>query len=579
MHLSERFPPHVLRDYALVADGERGALIGPRGDVAWMCVPRWDSDAVFATLIGGSGVYAIQPADSRYVWGGYYEAGTLIWRSRWATTDGIVECREAMVFPGDPHRAVLLRRAEAIDCDCRIQVTLAPSAGYGGESLRDVRHADKSWTARTGDKYLRWTPGPGARRTSAGLELSFVLAQGESRDFVLELSDRPLDGPPPDPDRAWETTAYSWREAMPDLSSTLAAKDAEHAYAVLQGLTGQTGAMVAAATTSLPERAEAGRNYDYRFAWIRDQAYAGRAVAAAGHFPLLDGAVRFISERLVTDGPQLKPAYTIDGTEIPSERRLTDLAGYPGGADKIGNHVNDQFQLDAFGEALLLFAAAAEHDRLDTDHWRAVQVAVDAVGKRWQDPDAGIWELDDERWTHSRLICVAGLKEIAKYAANSEAAAWTTLADTILGSTARECVHPSGRWQRSPGDEKVDAALLLAAIRGAVPADDPRTLATIAAVIDELCEDHFVYRFRQQSGALAHAEGAFILCGFMMAMAQHQQGEQVRAARFFERNRAACGTPGLFSEEFDVNQRQLRGNLPQAFVHALLLESAARLAG
>jgi len=579
VNLSERFPPHVLRDYALVADGERGALIGPHGDVAWMCMPRWDSDAVFASLIGGKGVYAIRPADSRYVWGGYYETGTLIWRSRWATPEGIVECREAMVCPGDPHRAVLLRQVQALDYDCRMQATFAPSAGYGSESLRDVRHAGQSWTARSGDLCLRWTAGPGARRTRDGLELSFALKKGETRDFVLELSDRPLDGAPPDPDDAWENTVYAWREAMPDLSSTLAPIDAQHAYAVLHGLTASSGAMVAAATTSLPERAEAGRNYDYRYAWIRDQCYAGRAVAAAGHFPLLDGTVRFISERLGADGPQMAPGYTIDGGTIPPERQLDALAGYPGGADKVGNKVKDQFQLDAFGEALLLFAAAAEHDRLDSQHWRAVEIAVDAVRKRWQDPDAGIWELQNERWTHSRLICVAGLKEIAKYAAKREAASWTTLADTILSQTAQNSVHSSGRWQRSPDDEKVDAALLLPALRGAVPADDPRSKATIAAVFDELCEDHFVYRFRQERGPLARAEGAFILCGFVMALAQHQQGDRVSAARFFERNRAACGTPGLFSEEFDVDQRQLRGNLPQAFVHALLLESAARLAG
>ncbi|HET6910244.1 MAG TPA: glycoside hydrolase family 15 protein, partial [Mycobacteriales bacterium] len=286
-----------------------------------------------------------------------------------------------------------------------------------------------------------------------------------------------------------------------------------------------------------------------------------------------------VSERLLSDGPRLKPAYTIDGGTIPDERRLPDLAGYPGGADKVGNHVSDQFQLDAFGEALLLLASAARHDRLDGEHWQAVEVAVDAVRRRWQEPDAGIWELDNERWAHSRLMCVAGLKDVAKYAGKSEAAEWTTLADTILSATAGECVHPSGRWQRSPDDEKVDASLLLASIRGAVPADDPRTRATIAAVVDELCEDHFVYRFRQEPGPLAQAEGAFILCGFMMALAQHQQEDHVTAARFFERNRAACGTPGLFSEEFDVDQRQLRGNLPQAFVHALLLESAATLAG
>jgi len=139
-------------------------------------------------------------------------------------------------------------------------------------------------------------------------------------------------------------------------------------------------------------------------------------------------------------------------------------------------------------------------------------------------------------------------------------------------------VHPSGRWQRAPDDERLDAALLLPAVRGALPAGDPRTTATLDALYTELSEDGFLYRFRQQPGPLGDAEGAFLLCGFVMALACHQRGDQVDAARWFERQRAVCGPPGLFSEEFDVTQRQLRGNLPQAFVHALMLEAATRLA-
>jgi alpha,alpha-trehalase len=152
------------------------------------------------------------------------------------------------------------------------------------------------------------------------------------------------------------------------------------------------------------------------------------------------------------------------------------------------------------------------------------------------------------------------------------------LADVILADTATHAVHPSGRWQRSASDPSLDAALLLPPIRGALPADDPRTLQTLDAYLDELTQDGYAYRFRHDKGPLSHAEGAFLLCGFFAALALHQQGRELEAARWFERNRAACGSPGLFSEEYDVTERQLRGNLPQAFVHALLLESAARLA-
>ena len=147
-----------------------------------------------------------------------------------------------------------------------------------------------------------------------------------------------------------------------------------------------------------------------------------------------------------------------------------------------------------------------------------------------------------------------------------------------MAATAADGVHPSGRWQRAPDDPRVDAALLLPAIRGAVPPGDPRSTATLRAVRAELEQDGYIYRFRHDDRPLAEAEGAFLLCGFWTSMALHQQGDGVSAARYFERNRASCGPPGLLCEEYDVAQRQLRGNLPQAFVHALLIESSLRLA-
>jgi GH15 family glucan-1,4-alpha-glucosidase len=337
--------------------------------------------------------------------------------------------------------------------------------------------------------------------------------------------------------------------------------------------------MVAAATTSLPEHAERSRNYDYRYAWIRDQAYAGQAVAAAGPLPLLDDAVRFVAGRLHADGPDLMPAYTVEGDPVPAESRL-GLPGYPGGVDILGNRVRGQFQLDAFGEALLLFAAAAEHDRLDGDHWAAAELAATTIERRHAEPDAGIWELEPARWTHSRLCCAAGLRAIAAVAPGRERGPrWLALADELVADAGAHGVAREGHWQRTPEDPRVDAALLLAQIRGAVPVDDPRSRATVATVLADLVEDDYCFRFRSEDLPLGEAEGAFLVCGFWLALALAQQGDHERALAIFQRNRTACGTPGLFSEEFDVTQRQLRGNLPQAFVHALLLESAVRLGG
>ena len=584
--VSARFPPHVLREYALLADGQRGALVGPRGEVVWMCAPRWDSDAVFSSLIGGSGGYSVTPT-GRFVWGGFYEDASLIWRSRWITDTGIIECRDALAFPGDADRAVLLRRLVAVEGDARVQVVLEPAAGFGQHGMSEVhRDDDGCWHARVAGLWLRLQGASAAACSSAvgdgrvvpSLRTTLDVAHGEHHDLVLELSHAALERAAPCASRLWEATEAGWKTAVPALDASIARRDARHSYAVLRGLTSAGGGMVAAATMSLPERAQQGRNYDYRYVWIRDQCYAGQAVAADGAHPLLDDAVRFVTERLLEDGPQLKPAYTISGGPVPDERSL-QLPGYPGGTDIVGNHVNAQTQLDAFGEALLLLAAAARHDHLDSDAHQAITAAVAAITERYNQPDAGIWELDDQHWAHSRLTCAAGLRAIADSdAPAADAARWSALADTLVADTARDCLHPSGRWQRSPRDSRVDAALLLPEIRGAIPPGDPRSIATLAAVTAELAQEQYVYRFRHDERPLGHAEGAFTLCGFLMALACHQHGDSLEAMRYFERNRAACGPPGLFSEEYDITQRQMRGNLPQAFVHALMLESSLRLA-
>ena len=490
--------PHVLREYALLADGERGVIVGPRGDYAWMCFPRWDSDACFATLIGGEGIYAVTPA-ARFVWGGYYEQG-LIWRSRWTTDDGVVECREALAAPGRADRAVVLRQVVAREGTVRVNVALDLRAEFGAKRATHLRRDDDGiWRARVGDAQVIWTGAPEAEPVADGdhgrpLLMTLELAQGAVRDLVLVI-DRDSDPESaPDPTQAWSATESAWGDWVPKLDCAVGRRDAHHSYAVLKGLTSAGGGMVAAATMALPERAREGRNYDYRYVWIRDQCLAGQAVAKSGPHPILDDAVRFVSERLLDDGPQMVPAYTTAGGPVPDQRRL-GLPGYPGGADVVGNWVNRQFQLDAFGESLLLLAAAAGHDHIDGKGWRAAEVATAAIEQRWREPDSGIWELEPDNWTHSRLICVAGLRAIAAQQPSERAARWLALADAIVADTAATAVHPDGRWQRSPGDDRVDAALLLPAIRGGIAPDDPRSLATLDAVERDLTEDGYCYRY------------------------------------------------------------------------------------
>ncbi|MFJ9909689.1 glycoside hydrolase family 15 protein [Streptomyces sp. NPDC101152] len=571
-------PPWVLREYAVLADGERGALVDPRGRIVWLCAPRWHSDAVFSTLIGGSGYFAVEPADRWHVWGGAYEEGALIRVNRWVTPDCVIECRDALAMPAAPDRVVLLRRMRVRRGQTLLRMRLDPRPGFGVHRMRRPRLQDGTWDAEAEDLRVRLVGAPDASwDPELGLHAEFRLREGQQHDLVLEVATA-SDAPRLDAGELWRATEQAWRGAVPDCSALVAPRDARHAYAVLRGLTSAAGGMVAAATTSLPERANTGRNYDYRYAWLRDQCYAGLAVAAHGPHELLDGAVHFTAERILADGDKTRPAYTVTGEPVPDERTL-GLPGYPGGNDRVGNHAGQQFQLDTFGEALQLFAAAAHHDRLDKDAERAVSITVDAVERHWEQPDAGIWELENRWWTHSRLCAVAGLRKIAAVLPGAQGRRCAELADTVLAETRRRCLHPRGHWRRAADDDGPEAALLVPLARGCPAPDDPSVARTRAFLEERLAQDGYLYRFDHEDGPLGEAEGAFLLCGFAMALATHRLGDQVGAFRWFERTRAACGPPGLFAEEYDVRQRQLRGNLPQAFVHALLLDCAAHLSG
>jgi GH15 family glucan-1,4-alpha-glucosidase len=301
----------------------------------------------------------------------------------------------------------------------------------------------------------------------------------------------------------------------------------------------------------------------------------GAATAVAHCDDFAAPAARFVTERLLADGDQLAPAYTVDGDPVPAERHV-GFTGYPGGGDVVGNDVRSQFQLDPFGEALRFFALCDELGVLDTAGWRAARVAAQTITDRWTEPDAGIWELDARRWTYTRLACIAGLRAIAaRPGAEDDSRDWLRVADQILVELAATACRENGAWQRAPDDARIDASLVLGGLRGAIPATDPRHRATVDAVERELAKDGYVYRFREdEDRSPDDFEGAFVLCNLWMSLSATADGDLVKATRWFERALATAGPAGLFAEEFDVRQRELKGNLPQAFVHALVIEAA-----
>src|SRR5699024_4635270 len=220
-----------------------------------------------------------------------------------------------------------------------------------------------------------------------------------------------------------------------------------------------------------------------------------QAVAKLGPNPLLDAALRFITDRILEDGEELKPAYRVDGGPVPQQHDI-GLPGYPGGSSIAGNWIGEQFQLDTFGEALNLYASAAQYDILDASCWQAVRLCRDIIENHWQQPDAGIWELHDAYWTHSRLSCVAGLRSITTQMDSGEAASFEALADTIMAEISTSCVREDGAWAQRSDASGPDAALLLPLVRGATGMDDPRASATLRAIRNELNKDGHIYRFQ-----------------------------------------------------------------------------------
>ena len=545
-----------------------------------MCVPAWHDPAVFAGLIGGHGVFAVTPTGDSPVRTGSYEDGTLIWRSRWVSASSVVECREALARPAATDGAVLLRDLTGVQGTTRLRIVLDPRDDYGECAFGEVAGGENGvWQGRTGRLGVRLHGLPEAEVRDGALVAEVDLQADERRSLALEVFEGELPGQLPGTAALWAETERAWREDVPDVDGLWAPRDVRQAYAVLCGLTSTQGGTVAAATTSLPERANADRNYDYRYVWIRDLAMIGQSVLRHGPHRLADQAVDFVTGRLLADGAALRPAYTVGGGPVPEQSDLR-LPGYPGGVDHVGNPAAEQFQLDAFGESLLLFAAAGRNGGLGSEAWAAVRVAATAIAERHDEPDAGIWEIEPRRWAHSRLICAAGLRAVADLSAGSEGEPerWRALAARLVEDVDRSSLHPTGRWQRAPDDPRVDGALLLPVIRGTVAVDDPRAERTVATVLDDLGEEHFLYRYRHRSApSLTGAEGAFLICGFHAAIALAKQGRAVEAARWFERGRAGCGPAGLFTEELDVVTRQLRGNLPQAFVHATLIEASVEL--
>jgi GH15 family glucan-1,4-alpha-glucosidase len=591
-----------IADYALVSDRHSAALISLDGSADWLCFPRFDSPAVFARLLDeDAGHWSIRPsvpyeASRRYV------ARTMVLETTFRTETGVLVLTDTLLTGandgehrlgvGVPH--VLARRVACTEGEVPVEIDYRPRPEYG-LIAPILSRVDGGVTARGGAEWLVLTsPVPleitdsiahGAFSLDAGRTLHFGLHRStleETRAHVWEqerLAAR-LDGTI----AAWQSwsalhQAYDgpWRELV------------HHGGRVLQALSFQpSGAIVAAATTSLPEGVGGERNWDYRYTWVRDASLTMGALWVAA---CPDEANDFFAF-LTTAAPSLRRdralqiMFGVGGEHDLSERTLPHLRGWRDSRPvRVGNGAWNQRQIDVYGE--LLDAAARLADQLGDldDDVRCFFIAcADTAAERWREKDQGIWEVrgDPRHFLYSKVMCWVALDRAIGLADRLGAAnrveTWRRVREEIRDTVLREgWSERAGAFTQYFGSEALDASNLMLPIVGFLPADDPRVLATIDAIAERLTDDTgLVYRYRTEEGVdgLAGEEGTFLLCTFWLAQALALSGQVDRARAAFERAAAYANDVGLLAEEVDPESGELLGNFPQAFSHIGLVNAA-----
>jgi GH15 family glucan-1,4-alpha-glucosidase len=591
--------PQRIEDYALIGDCLTAALVGRNGSIDWLCLPRFDSPACFAALLGTPehGRFLIAPEGDGPPATRRYLDGSLVLESVFTTHEGEVALIDFMV-PQDATTApntTIVRIIEGRRGRVSMRMELILRFDYG---------LTMPWvTRRHGGNGIVAIAGPEMVVLRTPIELrgedmktvgEFTVAEGERVNFVLTHGASHLKLPmSPDPDDALYDTQEYWSNWGASLKY-----DGPHAEVVkrsliiLKGLTyAPTGGIVAAATTSLPEQPGGPRNWDYRFCWLRDAVITLFAFMGAGFTAEAQAWAKWLHRAVAGSPAQLQIMYGLGGERRLEEMELPWLPGYANSRPvHTGNAAHDQLQLDVYGEVMSALHMARKAGLLDGESWALQRGMLEHLETIWDQPDEGMWETRGGRrqFTFSKIMAwVAfdrGIEDAEKYGfdAGEDVVRWRGVRDAIHARVCRDGFDPDlNSFTQSFGDKALDASLLLIPSMGFLPIDDPRVAGTIAAVERDLLVDGFVLRYRpEKSGdGLPGNEGAFLACSFWLASVMHMQGRVDEACALFDRLVGLCNDVGLLSEEYDPKAKAFRGNTPQAFSHVALVTTAMRLAG
>jgi GH15 family glucan-1,4-alpha-glucosidase len=594
--VSDEYPP--ISDYALLSDCHSGALVSKAGSIDWCVFHRFEARPVFARLLDWEqgGFFQIAPVDGYEVTRAYIE-NTNVLETRFETGSGMITLTDALavrIEDGHPdHR--LIRRIRCESGEVRVKARFEPRFDYGLSTPR-VELIDEHLAISYGgpDSLVLQTELPIGTTELSACEADGTLSEGDDVLVALtwclpqELSPErlarerilgELDGTIGFW-RAWaESCGYDgpYREEV--LRSGL----------VLKGLTNApTGAIVAAATTSLPEKIGSGRNWDYRYSWLRDSALTINALFMLGYTEEAQDYITWLKRTTAGSAKELQIMYGVGGERFLPEIELDHLEGYRGSKPvRVGNAAAEQFQLDVYGEML----DAAWHFRrhggeLDDVFWHFLCRVGDAVLEQWQKPDSGIWEIrgDLEHFVSSKVMAWVALDRLLRIAKaddrEGDVDAWREGCHAIRKAVDDEGVDPDTQaFRQYFGDDgRADAANLLIPIVGFVGFDDPRAKATVDLVAKELAADGFVRRYVTDGmDGVGGDEGAFLICSFWLVECLARGGEEERARELFEQLISNCNDLGLLSEEVDPESGELLGNYPQAFSHLGLIQAAIAL--
>ena len=604
------FPP--IAELGFLSDCETTALVAPGGSVEWMCLPRLDSPSVFGAILDrGAGTFRVGPSGVDVPAARRYIPGTLVLETSWWTPGGWLVVRDALLMGPWHHETerstthrraptdydadhVLLRIVRCVNGEVQLRMDCAPMFDYARAPARweysGPGYHDAVATGEGSDVQLRLTSDLNIGFEGDLATSRTLLTQGDWRFVALSWSEH---APPRTVEEArtrmtW--TAHHWqhwldRGRFPDhpWRGML-----QRSALTLKGLTwAPTGAIAAAATTSLPEAPGGERNWDYRYTWMRDSAFTLWALYTLGLDWEANDFFYFIADVVERSGGETQIMYGVGGEEVLDEQILDHLSGYEGARPvRAGNAAYVQRQHDVWGAIVgSVYLYMHGRERLDDRLWRIVVTQVEHALERWREPDSGMWEVRGEpkHFTASKVACWLAAYSGAQIAETREelehAARWHSAADQIKADVLANAVDDRGVFVQHYDTTALDASVLLIPLVGFLPPDDDRVRATVLTIADELTEEDLVLRYRvaETDDGLAGEEGTFAICSFWLVSALVSIGEVDRARALCEKLLSYASPLQLYAEEIDSHTGRHLGNFPQAFTHLALINAVMQV--